>query len=193
MASKKELALTREQVLEVLELGLPESVFYWRVSTSNRVKVGSKAGYLHKQGYTVIRINGNYFFAHRLVWFVAYGKFPDNMIDHVNGDKSDNRIENLRDVTNKVNHQNMPKQNRRDVDLPTGVRVGYRNKIGEILGYTTHWQDMNGKTCEVYHGLKEYCTLEAALAAAKARREIEIENLKDQGAAYTNRHGVEND
>jgi len=188
--SKKGLALTLEQVNEILELRLPESVFYWRVSTGRRVKARSKAGSLRKDGYTVIRINGNLFFAHRLVWFVTHGKFPDNFVDHLDGNPSNNKIESLRDVTHKVNHQNMPRQTRRDADLPTGVST-VRNKFSEITGYRAHWCGANGKRCQVYHGIKEYCTLEAAKSAATARRELEMSKLMTLGAAYTERHGVE--
>jgi hypothetical protein len=189
-ASKKELAITREEVLEILELRLPESVFYWKVGNDRNVKAGSKAGTLTKNGYTVIQINRNNFLAHRLVWFVTYGKFPDNHIDHIDGNPSNNRIENLRDVTHKVNHQNKSRYNRRDDDLPTGVAVGWCNKFGEPLGYRTQWYDMNGKRCDVYHGVREYYTLEAALAAAVSRRDLEMSNLMSQGADYTERHGA---
>jgi hypothetical protein len=190
VASKKELALTLEQVEALLELRLPESVFYWRVRPSlrSRVRAGSKAGYLTKDGYIEIRINGGNFRSHRLVWFVTYGKFPDNHIDHIDGNPSNNKIENLRDVTNKVNHQNMSKQNRRDTDLPTGVKA-MRNKYDAIRGYEAYWCDINGNRCYAYFGIREWLTLEAALAAAVARRELEMANLKLLGAAYTERHG----
>jgi hypothetical protein len=188
VASKKELALTLEQVNEILELRLPESVFYWKVSMNNRTKAGSKAGTLNKDGYAAIMINGDLFKTHRLVWFVTYGEFPDNQVDHVDGDKSNNRIENLRDVTNKVNHQNMPRKYRLDADLPTGV-TAKRNKHGTSIAYSAIWCDMSGKYCAAYFGLREWYTLEAALAAATARREFEMTNLKDLGVAYTERHG----
>jgi malate synthase len=125
-----------------------------------------------------------------LVWFITYGKFPDGVIDHLDGDPSNNRIENLRDVPQRVNMQNRKKFNRIEVDLPTGVKVGNRNKFDEILGYAAQWYDMNGKLCAVYFGIREYHTLEAALAAAIARRDIEVNHLKDLGAAYTERHGI---
>jgi hypothetical protein len=188
-ASKKELALTLEQVNEVLELRLPEYVFYWRVSTGRRVKAGGKAGTLMPDGYTVITINGNSFRAHRLVWFITYGEFPSNFIDHIDGNPPNNRIENLRDVTNKINGQNRKKRERREADLPTGVKA-QRNNHDEIRGYYTHWSDMDGKGCQVYFGIKKYYTLEAALAAATTRRELERSKLIIQGAHYTERHGV---
>jgi hypothetical protein len=188
-ASKKELALALEQVNEILELRLPESVFYWRFGNGRAVKAESKAGTLHKKGYTQIKINGNRFMAHRLVWFVTYGKFPDNFIDHIDGNPSNNKIENLRDVTQKVNGQNQKKPDRLDADLPTGVCVGNRNKFGEAIGYYATWRDMSGEYCNAYFGIKEWHNLEAALAAAVARREFEVANLMSQGAAYTERHG----
>lgn len=188
-ASDKELALTREQILEILDIRIPENEFYWLVSTNNRAKIGSKAGCLHKNGYTRIRVNGNYFYAHRLVWFVTYGVFPNGVIDHVDGDKSNDRIENLRDATMRVNMQNKKRYERVD-DLPTGV-CAHRNKFRVIIAYYAYWQDMDGERCFTYFGLKQWSTPEAALAAAVVRREVEITNLLSLGAAYTERHGAE--
>jgi hypothetical protein len=190
-ASKKELALTLGQVLEVLELRVPESVFYWiaRPSKNNRVKTGAKAGSLKKDGYIRIQIGENQFYAHRLVWFVTYGKFPDGDIDHLNGDRSDNRIENLRDVSRSVNNQNRAKQERVD-DLPTGVSAS-RSRVRKIIGYRAHWYDIDGKLHKAYFGIKKWHTLEAALVAAITRREIEVDSMMSLGAAYTERHGKE--
>lgn len=44
--------------------------------------------------------------AHRLAWYLYYGKLPDNCIDHIDGDKTNNKIENLRDITNQQNQWN---------------------------------------------------------------------------------------
>ena len=51
-------------------------------------------------------------FAHRLAWFIYYGKPPDHYIDHVNHDRTDNRIENLRDVPNGTNAKNIELKSR---------------------------------------------------------------------------------
>lgn len=69
--------------------------------------VGKIAGWVASDGYINVRINGQAYRAHRLAWLVYHGKWPDNFIDHINGDISDNRICNLRDVDKFKNAQNM--------------------------------------------------------------------------------------
>jgi len=61
---------------------------------------------VNKQGYKVGNINGSMFRAHRVAWALHYGVDPKNQIDHINGDRKDNRIENLRVVTNQQNSWN---------------------------------------------------------------------------------------
>tara|TARA_R100000951_G_C2583222_1_gene162586 strand:- start:352 stop:792 length:441 start_codon:yes stop_codon:yes gene_type:complete len=63
---------------------------------------GSKDAY----GYLIIKIKGTQYKAHRLAWLYMYGSMPDNVIDHINGNKLDNSIINLRDVSQKVNSKN---------------------------------------------------------------------------------------
>lgn len=71
---------------------------------------GKVAGSL-RNGYTVINIEtfAPAKRAHRLAWLYVYGKWPTGDIDHINGERSDNRIENLRDVTRAINIQNRRK------------------------------------------------------------------------------------
>ena len=57
-------------------------------------------------GYRVGGINGNNFRAHRVIWAIAYGQWPEQEIDHINGIKHDNRLENLRSVSHAENHKN---------------------------------------------------------------------------------------
>ena len=84
-------------------------VFTWVASQSNRVKVGMVAGCDDGHGYFVIRYNGKPYRAHHIAWFLTYGVWPDGDIDHINGNRSDNRIANLRDVSHSVNLQNQRK------------------------------------------------------------------------------------
>jgi hypothetical protein len=83
----------------------PEAgVFRW--SKSNNKRAGLVAGTLHKGGYRRIYFYGVSYAEHRLAWAFTYGKWPENFIDHINGQRTDNRIANLRDVTRNENMQN---------------------------------------------------------------------------------------
>lgn len=59
-------------------------------------------------GYYLVRINGNGFKAHRVLWALYYGEWPKEHLDHINGIKNDNRIVNLREVSYLENNKNMP-------------------------------------------------------------------------------------
>lgn len=79
--------------------------FTWRVKR-NGTRPGGKAGGHRPGGYVGIRIDYQMYAAHRLAWFYVYGEWPQHSIDHINGNPSDNRIANLRDVPHVVNMQN---------------------------------------------------------------------------------------
>ena len=69
------------------------------------------AGSIGKNGYRIIGIKRKTYTAHRLIWILVKGKILNNMqIDHINKNRSDNRIKNLRLVTHQENHKNMSKQ-----------------------------------------------------------------------------------
>lgn len=59
-----------------------------------------------QKGYKRGKVFGTPYSAHRMAWLLTYGVWPEGEIDHINGDKIDNRIENLRDVTTEINNKN---------------------------------------------------------------------------------------
>ena len=76
--------------------------------TGKFYKKGKEVGWKNSKGYVFITISKNETLrAHRLAWFKVYGEFPKKEIDHINGDRADNRIENLRDVTRIENMHNL--------------------------------------------------------------------------------------
>jgi hypothetical protein len=99
--------ITQEQIKSLLDYNEEAGVFYWKVSAANNsIKVGSVAGSLKKNGYIGIGIENKEYYAHRLAWLYVYGEFPSCQIDHINRVRSDNRLVNMRIVSNKINAQN---------------------------------------------------------------------------------------
>lgn len=68
---------------------------------------GKPAGTKMQNGYISICVNRKKLLAHRIAWAIVYGKFPSLELDHINGNRADNRICNLREVTRTQNHKNM--------------------------------------------------------------------------------------
>ncbi len=69
---------------------------------------GKVAGAVRPDGYRAVGFQGKHYLAHRLAWRLHYGEWPENELDHINGDKLDNRIKNLRICTTAENRRNMP-------------------------------------------------------------------------------------
>ena len=68
-------------------------------------------------GYQTGTLLGVHYYAHRIAWAIHYGEDPNSELDHINGDKTDNRIANLRKVTRRQNSRNRPLR----ADNKTGV------------------------------------------------------------------------
>jgi hypothetical protein len=98
--------LTQEILKSVLAYDKDTGVFTWVLSVGRKIKVGGVAGGVNSEGYCKIRINAKQYSAHRLAWLYVHGKWPDSQIDHINGIRADNRIENLRDISPRENQQN---------------------------------------------------------------------------------------
>ena len=105
--------ITVERLREVIDYDHERGVFVRKVRLAQRHKVGDRADYEvgsgGLKGYCMIGIDSRAYLAHRLAWLYVHGEWPENDIDHINGCRNDNRISNLRDVTNSVNRQNMRK------------------------------------------------------------------------------------
>lgn len=97
--------LTHERLKEVLNYDSETGIFSWKRKITN-IKDQTTAGALHNKGYIQITIDKKNYLAHRVAWFYVYGKWPQKQIDHINRIKTDNRIKNLRDVTNSTNQHN---------------------------------------------------------------------------------------
>ena len=100
--------ITQNELKQRLNYDPDTGVFTW---LNNHIKkfVGSKAGCPNgPNGYVRITIGLTPYFAHKLAWLYVYGGWPKEQLDHINHDKIDNRIANLREVSNRQNHLNKP-------------------------------------------------------------------------------------
>lgn len=95
--------LTAERVRELFVYD-PESGAFLRRSKDARRKRGLlPAGWTDPKGYTRIQVDGRSYAAHALAWLYVHGNLPTEQLDHVNGARSDNRIENLRECDTQEN------------------------------------------------------------------------------------------
>ena len=98
--------ITQSELKEVLFYDETTGQFTWIKPSSRSVKVGDVAGHINKSGYVRLCVNDHRYLAHRLAWLYVHGSFPATQLDHINGVKSDNRIQNLRLATAKQNAEN---------------------------------------------------------------------------------------
>lgn len=103
------------------------------VRRDRKNSLGSK----DKDGYTIIKVKGKQFKAHRIVWFLCKGYVPNKEIDHINRNRSDNRIENLRECDRKQNILNTTTC----INKETGVVGVHEDKTKGLLAkYTIKFQ-----------------------------------------------------
>jgi hypothetical protein len=109
------------------------------------------------RGYKVTRVLGVRFTSHRVAWAIHYGEWPRDQIDHINGDRADNRIANLRVVSNDENSRNirLPRNN-------TSGRIGVNFRKGE----GTWRAEICVNQKRIHLGV--YATFEEACAAREA-------------------------
>jgi hypothetical protein len=97
--------LTAQRVRELLDYNPDTGVFIWRNGVGG-IKAGAVAGSLKPTGYRRIRADGHFCYEHRLAHLFMTGDWPESFIDHINGDRCDNRWANLRLATKLINNQN---------------------------------------------------------------------------------------
>jgi hypothetical protein len=125
-------ALNLARLREVLDYDPLTGALTWRTRLSPMCKFGEPAGIIKAQGYRKITIDERNYTASHLAWFHYYGVAPDGLIDHKNGNKADDRIENLRPATHAENSRNMG----RNSANTTGFKgVAVFNKPGEPTRY----------------------------------------------------------
>jgi hypothetical protein len=151
--------ITQEQLKELLHYDPDTGFFTWKVRRKG-VALGSEAGTNAKKKqkyYRQINIESTLYLSHRLAWLYVHGKFPDGQIDHIDGEGLNNRITNLRDVTNRENSMNrrIPINNNSGV-----IGVSFDKQNGKWLAQIS--TELGNKN------LGRFADIEGAVAARKA-------------------------
>ena len=171
--------MTQAIAVDFLKYEPETGIFFWRVFRSGAIKPGVEAGQIIRSGYRSITVNRRGFLEHRLAWLMVHGKWPNGEVDHINRNRLDNRIVNLRVVTRS---QNMHNTKRRKT--PASGEEGLSRKDG--LWYAR----ISFKGKEIYlgsHEDKDVARLMRGLAkdralkgmrplAAKERKVIDLDS-----------------
>ena len=150
--------LTRDNLLQDIHYDPDTGVMTWVSAKAYYAQVrGKNAGTVGVNGYIHIKYKRKTLLGHQLAWFIHYRIWPDHYIDHINGDRSDNRIQNLREATAAQNMWNS------------------RAKATNTSGYKgVHWFRKTGKwraaitVNRKFHSLGLYSDKEDAKAAYDA-------------------------
>jgi hypothetical protein len=113
----KQSLLTQKDLQNIIHYSPETGIFTW-ARPRKGIAVTDKVGTLKPSGYIVILVKAKLYRAHRLAWLYMTGNWPENEIDHINGDRSDNRFCNLREATKAQNNWNRKIRK----DSKTGVK-----------------------------------------------------------------------
>ncbi len=132
--------ITAEKVRHLFSYNPNTGIFTRLITVSSGARAGDIAGSKFTGGYLRVGILGKYYLLHRLAWLHVHGEWPKYGIDHINGDPSDNRIDNLRDVTQAINQQNQRKAQTGSATKVLGVYHSRGRYLASILvsGKTAH-------------------------------------------------------
>jgi hypothetical protein len=104
--------LTLKRLRECLSYDADTGVLRWKTKPSKNVAAGDIAGCRDHRGYWLVRLDRQLLLGHRVAWALHHGEWPERDLDHINADKSDNRLVNLRLATRTQNIANAPAYNR---------------------------------------------------------------------------------
>jgi hypothetical protein len=102
----KEARIDASRLRSVLSYDCSTGGFYWAVTLSPFAQAGSIAGHVRADGYRAISIDNHLYLAHRLAWLYVTGEWPEDQIDHVDGERDNNCFQNLREASKSLNNIN---------------------------------------------------------------------------------------
>lgn len=120
---------------ELLHYEPDTGVFTWLVMRGKNRTQGMRAGCKRGDGYWIIRIGGVSYLAHRLALLYVHGRWPDHLVDHINGKPWDNRLANLREADYLLNVQNKTDLRSYGASGVLGVKVTAQGRFQARIGH----------------------------------------------------------
>lgn len=163
----------------------------WKIQRVTRnkyisgISVGDVAGTLYNNGYYCVSLSNKKYLVHRVICCLNFLDIRGLVVDHIDGNKTNNHISNLRAVTTRLNTQNSKKpcNNKSGV---VGVSFTYKN--GEIDRVMASCYDLNKHITKSF-SIRKYGFDTAFKLACEAREQIINSISKQDGCGYTERHG----
>lgn len=112
--------ITLEQARQLWRYAPETGELIWK-QMLGRARPGQAASTMNEDGYVLVMAYGRRYPVHRIAWFMVKSEWPQYEIDHKNGVRSDNRIDNLRDVPTEINKQNQRSPQSRNLSGFLGV------------------------------------------------------------------------
>lgn len=102
--------MTQAELQLYFDYSIVTGKLYWKVSLSNRTKAGAEVLGTDANGYRRVGIHGKVYLAHRIIWLLMTGTWPQQDVDHIDGRPANNAWHNLRDVCRSTNISNQHKR-----------------------------------------------------------------------------------
>ena len=128
-------ALTAQRLRDLVDYDKESGIFRWRIARP-KAPIGAKCGCVNKTlGYAFIGVDKRTYLAHRLAFLHVLGEWPVEIVDHINGDRADNRWANLRMASRKLNAENLRKPRPANkVGLLGVTKIGKRFQAAISIG-----------------------------------------------------------
>ena len=165
MAQSKPLDI--DLLISLIDYNKTTGLLKWK-NISGSGKRNYEPGSIHKNGYKRLTVLGRTLLHHRVVWVLCYNEQPPKIIDHIDGDKTNNKILNLRSGISSLNQQNQTKpHSRNNTSKYIGVSLFkgrwrakiYHNKKYYFLGYFTSEVEARDAYIKEKRNLHKGCTI----------------------------------
>ena len=175
--SKPKQYPSQKELLELFSYDSDTGKLFWKAGRGNKIKAGTEVSSKTKDGYLRVTMHYKTYQVHRIVWIILHGEIPEGkLVDHLDGNRENNRPDNLRLVDDSENSRNRAKRSNNTSGV-TGVYFDKKRGNWRVQVYNeNHKKIMLGS----YKNLEE---------AKRVRDEYLVWLEETFGIAYTKRHG----